>query len=71
MAWRVAGAKSLSEPMLIFVNWTHTNKLQWNLYQKSYYFIKENVFENVVRKIAAIFPDLNVLVKCTESGTNL
>ena len=37
------------------VNWTLGNKLQWNLNRNSYIFIQENVFENVVWKIAAIF----------------
>ena len=30
------------------------HKLQWNLNRNLYIFIKENVFENVVRKLAAI-----------------
>ena len=36
------------------VNWTLGNKLQWNFNQNSYIFIQENVFENVVWKMAAI-----------------
>ena len=36
------------------VNWTLRNKVQWNLNQKSYIFIKENTFQNIVWKIAAI-----------------
>ena len=30
------------------------NKLQWNLNRNSYIFIQENVFENVVWKMATI-----------------
>ena len=36
------------------VNWTLRNKLQWNLNRNSYSFIQENVFENVVCKMASI-----------------
>ena len=36
------------------VNWTTGNKLQWSLVLNLYIFIKENAFENVVWKIAAI-----------------
>ena len=36
------------------VNWTHGNKLQWNLNQNLYIFIQENASENVVCEIAAI-----------------
>ena len=36
------------------VNWTLENKPQWNLYRNSYIFIKENAFENVIWKMAAI-----------------
>ena len=36
------------------VNWTPSNKLQWNVNRNSYIFIQENPFENVVCKMAAI-----------------
>ena len=36
------------------VNWTLGNKLQWNLNRNLNIFIKENAFENVVWKMAAI-----------------
>ena len=36
------------------VNWTHRNKLQWNLNRNIYFFIQENAFENVVWKMEAI-----------------
>ena len=38
----------------IIVNWTLRNKLQWNFSRNSNIFIQENVFENVVWKMAAI-----------------
>ena len=34
------------------VNWTLTNKLQWNVNRNSYIFIQENVSKNVVCKMA-------------------
>ena len=52
MACRLDGAKPLSEP--VRVNWTHRNKIQWNLNPNSNTFIQQNVFENVVSKMAAI-----------------
>ena len=54
MACRLDDAKPLSEPM--FVNWTLGNKLHWNLNRNLYIVIKENAFENVVGKMAAILP---------------
>ena len=39
---------------ILVVNWTLGNKLQWNLNRNSHIFIKENAFENVVWKTAAI-----------------
>ena len=35
MACRLFGAKPLSKPMLVIVNWTLRNKLQWNFNQHS------------------------------------
>ena len=54
MACRLIGAKPLSEPMWIIVNWTLTNKFQRNFNWISYIFIQENVLENVVWEISAI-----------------
>ena len=54
MAFRLIGAKPLSEPMLEYCYWTGRNKLQWKFNWNSYFIIQENVFENVVWKIAAI-----------------
>ena len=36
------------------VNWTLSNKLQWNLNRNSHIFIQENAFENVVCEIASM-----------------
>ena len=47
MAWYLASAKPLSEPMLEY-------KLQWNFKGDLYIFIQENAFENVVWKMSAI-----------------
>ena len=54
MACRLEGAKPLSEPCWIIINWTLRNKLQWNFNRNSYIFIQENVFENVVCKMPSI-----------------
>ena len=40
------------------VNWTPRKKRQWNFYLNSYIFIQENVFENIVWKIAVILSRL-------------
>ena len=53
MACRLAGAKSLSEPMLEYCSLMLGNK-QWNLNWNSYIFIQEKGFENVVWKMSAI-----------------
>ena len=45
------------------VNWTLSNKFQWNLNRNSYIFIQENAFENVVRKMVAILSRLQ-FVNC-------
>ena len=42
------------------VNWTHSNKLQWNFHRNVYIFIQENALAND-GKMAAIFLGLNVL----------
>ena len=36
------------------VDWIPGDKLQWNLNRNLHIFIRENVFENVIRKMAAI-----------------
>ena len=36
------------------VNWTHRNKLQWNVNRNSYIFIQEKALESVVWEITAI-----------------
>ena len=38
------------------VNWTLSNKFQWNCYRNSNIFSQENAFENVLWKMAAIMP---------------
>ena len=53
MACCLLGAKPLSKWMLVVVNWTLGNKLQWNLNQNLNFFIHQNVFENVVCKMGA------------------
>ena len=42
------------ETMLIYFQRTLRSKLEWNVTQISNIFIEENVFENVVCKMAAI-----------------
>ena len=54
MACRLIGTKPLSEPCRNIVNWTPGNNFQLNFNSKSYIFIQENVFENVVCQMAAI-----------------
>ena len=49
------GLSTLSEPICWnIVNWTLRNKLQWNINQNSYIFIKEKAFGDAVRKLVAI-----------------
>ena len=53
--WRVAysaPSQYLSQYRVI-VNWTLRNKLRWNFHQIQIFFIHENVFENIVCKMAA------------------
>ena len=49
------GAKPLSEPVLAYSCKNPKEKLQWNFNRNSYFFIEENVFENVDCEKAAIF----------------
>ena len=42
MAWCQPGNKPLSEPLLVYCNWTLRNKPQWNFNQISYIFIQES-----------------------------
>ena len=53
MACNLVGAKYQNQCWSI-INWTHRNKLQWNLNRKLYIFIHENAFQNVVCKMAVI-----------------
>ena len=55
MAWRLAGTKPLSEPVLEYCLMDIGSKLQWNLNRNLYIFTQENVFENGVWKMAAIY----------------
>ena len=61
MAWRLDGAKPLSEPLLEYCCWTLGNKLQWNFNRNWNIFFQENAFENVVCRMASICLGLNVL----------
>ena len=55
MACRLIGDKPLSAPMLEYCRLDSIgNKLQWNFNQNTYIYIQENVFENVVWKMAGI-----------------
>ena len=54
MACHLFGAKLLSKPMLVVINWTLKNKLQWNFDQNAKLFIHENASENNICKMAAI-----------------
>ena len=46
--------KLLSEQCWIVVSWTPRNNLQWNFSWNAYILIQENLFQNVVGKMAAI-----------------
>ena len=60
---RLGGAKPLPEAYCWnIVNWTSSNKRQWNVNRNSYIFIPENPFENVVWKMVAICLSLNVFI---------
>ena len=48
------GTKPLSEPMLTYCQLDLYEK-QWNLNQNTDFFIKENIFENVVCEMVDIF----------------
>ena len=54
MVCRPFGAKPLSKSMLVFINWTRSNKLQWNFNQTTKFFFHENVSEYIVCEMAAI-----------------
>ena len=68
MAWRRPGDKPLSEPMVVSLL-THicvtrsqwVNQLRWNWNQNKTISIQENLFANVVCKVAVIFLGNNVL----------
>ena len=77
MACAWPALKPLSKPMLGYC-WTVSHKLQWNFNRKSFYFIREKAFENVIWKMAAILSrllcvdfTLVVIWKCyTEENTD-
>ena len=46
--------KPLHKPMLTYVSWTCRNKLQLNLNKNTIIFIQQNIFENVICKMAAV-----------------
>ena len=54
MACRLIGAKPLSKPCWIIVNWTPRNKLQGMFNQNTKFFIHENASENIVCEMVAI-----------------
>ena len=62
----------------VIVNWTHRNKLQWNLNQNTKLFIHENTSENIVCHMAAIlsnhspstFISQSVAYECAWSTTD-
>ena len=56
MACRLFGAKPLSEPVLIIVNWTLRNILQGNFNQNTKLFIHQNASENIVCEKEAFSP---------------
>ena len=66
MDCRLAGGKTLSEPMLEYFHSNIRNKLQRNLNWNLYIFIQETAFENVVSKTAAILS----WPQCVMSGFN-
>ena len=54
MAFRLAGAKPLSESMLDYCKLDLKNKFQWNSNRNSNIVIQENVFESVVCEMTSI-----------------
>ena len=51
------------------VNWTFRNKLRWNLNRNSFIFIQENVFQNVVWKMAGILSRNHCVNPQTANGS--
>ena len=49
---------------LFIANWTLRNKLQWFFSQKSKLFIHKNASENIVCKMAVIYPGRDELIIC-------
>ena len=62
MACRLVGAKTLFQSMLKYCYLHLRNYFQWNIKQSWHTFIQENAFENVIRDMAAICLDLDVLI---------
>ena len=60
---RLVGAWSALNQCWNIVNWTPTNKLQWNIDRNSWIYIQENPFENVVCEIASILSRLQCVKK--------
>ena len=54
VTWRLARGEHYQNQCWDIVSWTLRNKLQSNFNRNSYIFIQENVFGNVVWKMAAI-----------------
>ena len=52
------------------VNWTLRNKLQWNFNRNSYILILENVFENVVCKMAFISSRSQCVNSCNSTDAD-
>ena len=55
MAWRLLGAKPLSEPMLTYDRLDVWEKSPGNINRNSNIFIQDNAIKNVVCKMTAIF----------------
>ena len=53
MACRLSGAKPLSGPILVIINWTLKNKFHLNI-KVHCFFIKKNVLQYIVHEMAAI-----------------
>ena len=64
MACCLFSAKSLSKPMLVIVDWTLRNKLQWNFNQYTKLFIHENASENIVCEMASRGRWVNQVTTC-------
>ena len=59
MACRLFGAKPYQNQCWVIDNWTLRNKLQWNFYQNTTFFIHGNASENIVYEMAAILGEMS------------